>query len=141
MKLPVTMPLHLRLPALFALGAMALAPLALAKLPPLTAEQQIKADEAKSKAAWSDKVSAYQLCKAMDRTAQGYLKSAKAAGKEASAPLPTPPCTDPGPYQATADAQKAKPLEASGAHSPAETTNAPPGSKATQAELQGTKKK
>lgn len=122
------------------LGLCVVAPLAFAKLPPLTAEQQIKADEAKAKAAWTDKVSAYQLCQAMDRTAQGYFKSAKAAGKEASAPLPTPACTDPGPYQTTADAQKAKPLEASGAHSPAATATTPPSSKSTQAELQGTKK-
>jgi len=119
----------------------AAAPLALAKLPPLTADQQIKADEAKAKAAWTDKVSAYQLCQATDRTAQAYFKSAKAAGKDVPPPLPTPACTDPGPYLSAADAQKAKPLEASGAHSPAETVNGPPGSKATQAELKGTKKK
>jgi hypothetical protein len=136
MKLPVTP--SIRWSAMFALGVAA--PLAFAKLPPLPADQQIKADDAKARAAWTDKVSAYQLCQAQDRTVQGYLKSVKAAGKAASASVPTPPCSDPGPYQSTADAQKAKPLEASGAHSPAATATTPPSSKPTQAELQGTKK-
>lgn len=117
----------------------AAAPFALAKLPPLSADAQIKADEAKAKAAWTDKVSAYQLCKAMDRSAVAYFKAAKSAGKETRAPLPTPPCADPGPYVSAA-ASAAKPLEAAGAHSPAETAKGPPSSNATQAELQGTKK-
>lgn len=115
------------------------APLAFAKLPPLTADQQIKADEAKAKAAWSDKVAAYQLCKSMDRSAQAYFSSAKSAGKEVHAPVATPACADPGPYQSAADAQKAKPLEASGAHSPPAAATTPPGSKSTQAQLQGKK--
>ena len=122
----------------------AAAPMAQAKIPPLSAEAQIKADEAKAKTAWTDKVGAYQLCKAMDRTAATYFKTAKSAGKPASEPLPTPPCTDPGPYvspSAAAAASAAKPLEASGAHSPAATATSPPSSKATQAQLQGMKKK
>ena len=73
-------------------------PVALAKLPPLSADAQAKADEAKAKTAWSDKVAAYQLCKAMDRTAEFYLKTAKSAGQETHAPATTPPCADPGPY-------------------------------------------
>lgn len=121
----------------------AAAPMAQAKLPPLSAEAQIKADEAKAKAAWSDKVGAYQLCKSMDRTAASYFKTAKSAGKETRPPVATPPCADPGPFvSASASAPSAaKPLEASGAHSPAATATSPPGSKSTQAELQGTKKK
>jgi hypothetical protein len=120
---------------------MAAAPTVQAKLPPLSAEAQIKADEAKAKTAWTDKVSAYQLCKAMDRTAETYFKSAKSAGKETHAPVATPACTDPGPYVSASAASAAKPLEASGAHSPAATAISPPGSKATQAQLQGKKKK
>ena len=121
----------------------AAAPMAQAKIPPLSAEAQIKADEAKAKTAWTDKVGAYQLCKAMDRTAAAYFKTAKSAGKEASAPLPTPPCADPGPYvsPSASAASAAKPLEAAGAHSPAATATSPPSSKATQAQLQGMKKK
>ena len=76
----------------------AAAPFALAKLPPLSADAQIKSDEAKAKAAWTDKVSSYQLCKAMDRSAEAYFKTAKSAGKQTHAPLPTPACADPGPY-------------------------------------------
>lgn len=116
----------------------AAAPLALAKLPPLSADAQIKADETKAKAAWTDKVAAYQLCKATDRAADVYFKTAKSAGKETQAPLPTPPCADPGPYVSAA-ASAAKPLEASGAHSPAETAKGPPSSTATEAQLQGKK--
>jgi len=116
------------------------APLALAKLPPLTPEAQAKADEAKAKTAWTDKVAAYQLCRSMDRAAESYFKAVKAAGKEASAPVATPPCADPGPYVSPMAAASAPPLEAAGAHSPPKTATAPPNSKATQAELQGTKK-
>ena len=119
---------------------LAAAPLVLAKLPPLTPDAQAKADEAKAKTAWTDKVAAFQLCRAMDRAADNYFKAAKSAGKEASAPVATPPCADPGPY-VSAGAASAPPLEASGAHSPAKTATAPPSSTATQAELQGTKKK
>jgi hypothetical protein len=114
------------------------APMALAKLPAPTPEAVAKADEAKAKAAWSDKVGAYQLCRSMERVTEGYFKSVKAAGKEASAPVATPPCTDPGPF--VAPAASAPPLEAAGAHSPAATAVAPPNSKATQAEIQGSKK-
>jgi len=117
----------------------AAAPFAFAKLPPLSADAQIKADEAKAKAAWTDKVSAYQLCKAMDRSAQAYFKTARSAGKEMHEPSPTPACADPGPYVSAA-ASAAKPLEASEAHSPAESAKAPPSSNATQAQLKGAKK-
>jgi hypothetical protein len=125
-------------PASFLLAAL-VAPLAQAKLPPLAPDAQIKADEAKAKAAWTDKVAAYQLCKSMDRTADAYFRAVKAAGKAASAPTATPPCTEPGPFVGAAPAEN-KPLEASGAHSPPATASTPPGSNATQAELQGRKK-
>ena len=51
---------------------MALAGAAGAKLPPLSPEAQAKAEEAKQKTAWTDKVAAYQLCKAQDRLAAAY---------------------------------------------------------------------
>lgn len=120
-----------------ALAALLAAPLALAKLPPLSAEAQIKADEAKAKAAWTDKVGAYKLCLSMDRVADIYYKTAKAAGKETRPPVATAPCADPGPFAAAASAPK--PLEASGAHSPAATATTPPSSRATEAQLQGKK--
>lgn len=115
-------------------------PMAIAKLPPLSADAQIKADEAKAKTAWTDKVAAYQLCRAMERVADGYFKTVKAAGGETHAPTPTPPCTDPGPFAAAGAASSPKPLEASGAHSPAATATSPPSAKATQAQLKGKKK-
>lgn len=116
------------------------APLAYAKLPPLSAEAQIKADEAKAKAAWADRVGAYQLCRSMERVADAYYKSAKTSGKETRPPTATPPCTDPGPFAAAGAASSPKPLEASGAHSPPATATSPPGSKLTEAQIQGKKK-
>jgi hypothetical protein len=115
-------------------------PLAGAKLPPLSPDAQAKADEAKAKAAWTDKVSAFQLCKSMDRVADSYYKTAKASNRETKPPVATPPCTDPGPFIAAAPAAS-KPAEASGAHSPPATASSPPSvSTATQAETQGPKK-
>ncbi len=98
---------------LIALLGMSLAGAAAAKLPPLSPEAQAKADEAKQKTAWSDKVAAYQLCQAQDRVAAAYRKAkgaqpkAEAAGaagdaQAASAPPAIPPCQDPGPYVAAA---------------------------------------
>jgi hypothetical protein len=125
----------------FTLAALLLAaPFAWAKLPPLSPEAQAKADEAKAKTAWTDKVSAYQLCKAMDRAVDNYVKTAKATNHDTKPPVPTPPCTDPGPFVAAAPAAT-KPIEASGAHSPPATVTTPPSaSPATQAQTQGTKK-
>jgi hypothetical protein len=125
-------------PMLLALLAV---PLAQAKLPPMSPEAQVKADEAKAKTAWTDKVSAFQLCRSQDRVAEAYRKTAKTAGKEAKPAAATPPCTDPGPFVAAAPAAS-KPIEASGAHSPPATAATPPSvSPATQAQVQGTAKK
>jgi len=126
--------------SLLALGLVAV-PLAQGKLPPLSPDLQAKADEAKAKSAWTDKVAAYQLCRAMDRVAEGYYKTAKSGGKDTHPPTATPPCTDPGPYTSAAAASAPKPpLEASGAHSPPATAIAPPSSKETEAQLAGKKK-
>lgn len=113
------------------LGTM-LAGAATAKLPALSPEAQAKAEEAKQKTAWSDKVAAYQLCKAQDRVAAAYRqKKASQPSNEAAAPTPAaaqvataaggppapnapaaaaapsapaaiPSCQDPGPYVAAA---------------------------------------
>jgi hypothetical protein len=109
-----------------------------AKLPPLGEEAKAKAAETAAKTAWTDKVGAYKLCEAMNRTAEGYRSATKAAGKEAPASVETPACSDPGPYAAPVPA--AAPLEAAGAHSPATMATSPPNSKATATEL-GTQKK
>jgi hypothetical protein len=105
-----------------------------AKLPPPTPEAKAKAAEAAAKADWTNKVGAYQLCRAMDRVAQRYLAAAK-ADPAASAPTPvsTPPCADPGPFVYTPK-EAEPPLEAAGAHSPAKTATAPPNSKTPDAE-------
>lgn len=105
----------------------------LAKLPPLSDEAKAKAAETAAKAAWTDKVGAYKLCKSMDKVASEYYADAKKSGKQTRPPVATPPCTDPGPYVAAA-APAAKPLEAAGAHSPPQTATSPPSDKAPQAE-------
>ena len=119
--------------SLAVLIALALAGPVLAKLPALSDEAKAKAAEAAAKSAWSDKVGGYKLCQAMDRVADVYRKEAKAAGKEASAPAATPACTDPGPFAITPVA--AKPIEASGAHSPPGMAVGPPSTNATAAQI------
>lgn len=69
-----------------------------AKLPPPSDAAKAKAAEASAKSAWSGKVAAYQLCKAMDRTAASYFAAMKAAGKEAKPAVAMPACVDPGAY-------------------------------------------
>ena len=68
-----------------------------AKLPPPSDEAKAKAAESAAKAAWTDKVGSFQLCKTMDKVAARHLAEAGKAGKSAP-PTPTPPCADPGPF-------------------------------------------
>ncbi|WP_390345417.1 hypothetical protein ACFJIS_31750 [Variovorax boronicumulans] len=106
---------------------------AVAKLPPPTPEAQAKAAEAAARTAWSAKTDGYLLCKSQDQVAAKYRASAQAAGKPAPAAVATPPCVDPGPY-AAAPKVETKPIEASGAHSPAPTAASPPSSNQTSAQ-------
>lgn len=99
--------------------------MAQAKLAAPTPEAAAKAAEASAKAAWAGKVDGYKLCLSQDKTAARYLASAKAAGKDVKAATATPPCSDPGAF-AYVPAEAAKPIEASGAHSPAATAVSPP---------------
>ena len=80
-----------------ALLTAALAAPVTAKLPPPSEEAKAKAPELAAKAAWAGKVDAFQLCKAMDRTAARYLAEQKQAGKEPT-PTETPACADPGAF-------------------------------------------
>lgn len=143
-----------------ATGLLMVLGLALAKLPPLDDEAKGKAAEAAAKAAWQGKVDAYQLCKAQDRVAAYFQKTAaKPVAKEvkAVAPAATPPaaaasgtpgtpvaavpptpCADPGPFAYNPPEQK--PLETSGAHSPAGTAASPPSVKQNSAEMAPAKK-
>ena len=113
---------------------------AVAKLPPLSDEAKAKLAETAGKAAWTDKVGLYQLCQSMDRVAATYRAGALAAGKAASGADATPQCVDPGPYVAQVTPAASKPLEASGAHSPAGMATSPPSNKATSAEMTGPRK-
>ena len=111
---------------------------ALATLPPASPQAKAQAEEGKAKAAWQDKVAAYQLCQSQNRVAEAYRRDQKAAGKAvAAAPPQATPCQDPGQF---ASPLSQKPLEVSGAHSPPGTAATPPSQKATAAETMGTKK-
>jgi len=66
--------------------------LAYAKLPPPSEEAKAKADEAKAKTEYGDKVGAYKLCLAQNRVAENYLKAAKGLKPQLT------PCQDPGPF-------------------------------------------
>ena len=112
-----------------------------AKLPPPTDDDKAKAGEAAAKSAWADKVGLYQLCLAMDRTADAYRNNTKAAGKPVPVPTATAPCANPGTYVSPAVPVAQKPLEASGAHSPPGMAVSPPSTKATAAEIAGSPKK
>lgn len=113
--------------------------LALATLPPPTDEVKAKAAEAAAKAAWAGKVDVYQLCKSQDAVAAAYFKSAKAAGKETKPATATPACAEPGAF-VYPPPEAAKPLEASGAHSPTATAASPPSSKMPAAAIAPAKK-
>lgn len=118
---------------------LATASLALAKLPALNDEAKAKAAEAASKTAWAGKVDAYQLCKSQDKVAAAYYKSAKAAGKDTKPAIAAPPCADPGAFVYAAPTAP-KPIEASGAHSPAETAASPPSTRQPDAMVNPAKK-
>lgn len=105
---------------------------AVAKLPALSEDAKAKADEAAAKTAWAGKQDIYQLCKVQDKVVAQYIKTARAAGKEAKSPAETPSCAEPGPFAYTP--LEAKPLEASGAHSPAGTAVSPPSTIKPEAE-------
>jgi hypothetical protein len=113
---------------------------ALAALPPPTEDAKAKAAADAAVSAWSDKIAQYQLCIAIDRTAERYRNNLKAARKDAPPSVATAPCVDPGPYVAP-PTLAARPLEAAGAHSPAETTATAPSTNATASELAGGLKK
>ena len=111
-----------------------------AKLPALSDDAKAKAAEATAKAAWTDKVGLYQLCKSMDRVADVYRKTPVAAGKEVPGPSAVP-CVDPGPYATPVTPAASKPLEAAGAHSPAGPAVSPPSTNTPAAQAQGEVKK
>lgn len=71
---------------------LAVAGVASAKLPPPSDEAKAKAADAKDKAAWSDKVAAFQLCQAQDKVAAQYKKG------KGDKNLPASSCQNPGPY-------------------------------------------
>lgn len=139
--------------------ALALAGLAfgsVAKLPPPDDTAKAKAAETAAKAAWQAKVDGYALCKSQDKVAARYGKkdgsakpgtvaakpAASAASGAASAAggttpvafAPPPPCVEPGPFAYNPPEQK--PLETSGAHSPAGTAASPPSVRAESGQIQ-----
>ena len=128
--------------ALLLTAALIAAP-ALAKLPPPSEADKIKAAAAAAKTAWTDKVGGYKTCLAQDKAVANYRGNAKAVGLTVGASTASiPACTDPGPFVATEMTPQAnKPLEASGAHSPPGKAVSPPSTTSTAAEIAGGVKK
>ena len=85
--------------------AFALAGPAWAKLPPPSDEAKAKAAAAAAKAAWNDKVAAYQTCQSQMHVAARFFADPKQAGKEVRPAEATPACVDPGPFVAAPDAK------------------------------------
>lgn len=81
---------------------------AMAALPPLTPEQAEAAALTKAKAAYGDRVGAYQLCQAQNRVADRY----KVAGTPAPAACVAPPPFVPPVAAAPAPAPAATPAAA-----------------------------
>lgn len=103
-----------------ALIAVALCGAAQAKLPPPTPEAAAKAAAAKDKAAWTTKVTAYQLCLRQNKVVDHYVKTQNVTPKQTET---VPACTDPGPYVAAQQAAQvgeadAKPVPAAGKAEP-----------------------
>jgi len=98
-----------------------------AKLPAPSPEAKAAADAAKDKAAWGDKVAAYKLCLAQDKTAAYYQKNKEGAKKPS---VETPACADPGPY--TPPVATAAPASPAAGTAPASGT-APAAAPAAQA--------
>jgi hypothetical protein len=105
---------------------------AMAALPAPGDAARAQAAEAAARAAWSNKVAAYQLCKSQDAVAAAYFAEAKRVGKSVAPPVATSACTDPGQYVTPTSG-----LEAAGAHSPPAMATSPPSRKATEAQLEG----
>jgi hypothetical protein len=120
------------------IAAAAISAPAFAKLPPPSDDAKAKAAETAAKAAWTDKVGLYKLCKSMDQVAEGYRKASTAASKDVPGATAVP-CVDPGPYAAPVTPAASKPLEASGAHSPPGNAVSPPSTNAPAAQIQGPK--
>jgi len=154
--------------SLIPLALLVLGGAAVAKLPPPDDATKAKAAEAAAKNAWQAKVDGYLLCKAQDRVAGAYAKTAgkQAAARDTATPAaraaaptasaaassaaampaagtpvawtPPPPCIEPGPFAVNAPEQK--PLETSGAHSPTGTAASPPSVKQDSATMNPAKK-
>lgn len=107
---------------MIALVLVALQGTAYAKLPAPSDEAIAAAAEAKDKAAWTDKIAAYQLCMAQDKVAAYYFKT-KSGSKKPATEIPA--CANPGPYVAAVKSTQqvgvadAKPVPAAGKPEPA----------------------
>lgn len=137
---------------------------AVGKLAPPDEAAKAKAAETAARTAWQGKVDAFLLCKSQDKVAAHYRKTAPgAAAAAAAAPAapaakpvaavapgkpaapaavagaaPASTCADPGVFAYTPPEQK--PIEVSGAHSPAGTAASPPSTKTPAAALAPAKK-
>lgn len=106
-------------------------PLAMAQAPAPApdAAAKVAAEQAAARKTWEAKRAKFDLCMVQNEVVANYQANAKQAGKTVTQPVPTPPCDDPGAFE------EAKPREAAGAHSPADTATSPPSQRETAAEV------
>ena len=109
---------------IIAVGGLAFAAVALAKLPAPTPEQQAAAKLNAAKAAHAGKVDAYGLCMSQAMVADAYVQQQKASGKVYT-PEATPACVNPGPFVPPTAAPVAAAAPAQPAAAPAKTAPAP----------------
>ncbi len=85
-------------PVLITGSALLLSAAVMAKLPAPSDEAKAKAAEAAAKTAWTGRVEGYQLCKAQDKVAAHFYKTAKASGKDTKPAVASAACADPRPF-------------------------------------------
>jgi hypothetical protein len=109
---------------------------ALAKLPASSDAEKESMSKNIARQTWSTKQDAFENCRAQDRIVKRYQAELRAQGKPVPVSIETGPCSDPGPFAADSGTPIAnRPLEASGAHSPAGTAVTAPSSKIPQSEM------
>ncbi|MFZ2739638.1 MAG: hypothetical protein WBI20_10785 [Burkholderiaceae bacterium] len=111
---------------LILLAGCAVAVSALAKLPPPSDEAKAKAAETAAKTAHAGKVDGYLLCKAQDKSAAHYYRTAKATKKETQPAAATAACADPGKFVYTPAPAPAAVATTAAAPAPAKPAAAAP---------------
>jgi hypothetical protein len=109
---------------------------ALAKLPEATQAEKALMQQNIARQTLLTKQDAFESCVAQNRIVKKYQDGLRAQSKVVPVSVDTGPCSDPGSFKADGGTPIVnRPMEASEAHSPAETAVTAPSSKTPQSEL------